>query len=80
MFLRCFVSSLGGLLMTDCIHSKDAAVFRPQQSSDVLFGALVDASGRAELYGITDQSIDPDLGLYEPISIPEVSTPNLLIM
>ncbi len=39
----------------------------------------MDASGRAELYGITDQSIDPDLGLYEPISIPEASTPNLLI-
>ncbi len=52
--------------MTNCIHSKDATVFRPQQSLDVLFGALVDASGRAELYGITDQSIDPDLGLYEP--------------
>jgi hypothetical protein len=31
-----------------------------------LFGALVDASGQAELYGITDQSINPDLGLYEP--------------
>ncbi len=28
--------------------------------------ALVDASGRAELYGTIDQSIDPDLGLYEP--------------
>jgi hypothetical protein len=66
MFLRCFVSGLGGLLMTNCIHSKDVAVFRPRQSSDVLFGALVDASGRTELYGITDQSIDPDLGLYEP--------------
>ncbi len=61
-------------------HSKDAAVFRPWQSSDVLFGALVDASGRAELYGITDQSINLDLGLYEPISIPEASTPNLLIV
>ena len=52
--------------MTNCIHSKDAAVFRPRQSSDVLFGALVNASGRAELDGITNQSIDPDLGLYEP--------------
>jgi hypothetical protein len=61
-------------------HLKDAVVFRRRQSSDVLFGALVDASGRAELYGITDQSIDPDLSLYEPISIPEVSTPNLLIV
>ncbi len=66
--------------MTDCIHSKDAVVFRPQQSSDVLFGALVDASGRTELTGITDQSIDPDLSLYEPISILEASTPNLLIV
>ncbi len=52
--------------MTDCIHSKDAAIFRSRQSSDVLFGALVDALGRVELYGIIDQSIDPDLGLYEP--------------
>ncbi len=51
--------------MSDCIHSKDAAVFHPRQSSDVFFGALVDASGRAKLNGITDQSIDPDLGLYE---------------
>jgi len=80
MFLRCFVSSLGGLLMTNCIHSKDAAIFRRRQSSNVLFGALVDASGRVELYGITDQLIDPDLGLYEPISILEASTPNLLIV
>ncbi len=52
--------------MTNCIHSKDVVVFLWQQSSDVLFGALVDASGRAELDGIIDQSIDPDLGLYEP--------------
>jgi hypothetical protein len=52
--------------VTNCIHSKDVAVFGPRQSSDVLFGTLVDASGRAELYGIIDQSIDPDLGLYEP--------------
>jgi len=59
---------------------KDATVFRPRQSSDVLFGALVDASGRIELYGITNQSIDPDLGLYEPISILKASTPNLLIV
>jgi hypothetical protein len=80
MFLRCFVSGLGGLFMTDCIHSKDAVVFRPWQSSDVLFRALVDTSGRVELYGIIDQSIDPDLGLYEPISILEASTPNLLIV
>ncbi len=40
----------------------------------------MDASGRAKLYGITDQSIDPDLGLYEPISILETSTPNLIIV
>ncbi len=52
--------------MTNCIHSKDAAVHCPQQSSDVLFGALVDVSGRAELNGTIDQSIDLDLGLYEP--------------
>jgi hypothetical protein len=66
--------------MTNCIHLKDAAVFRRRQSSDVLFGALVDASGRAKLYGIIDQSIDPDFGLYELISILEASTPNLLIV
>jgi hypothetical protein len=65
MFLRCFVSGIGELFMTNSIHSKDAAVFRQRQSFDVLFGALVHASGRAELNGITDQSIDPDLGLYE---------------
>jgi hypothetical protein len=29
---------------------------------------------RDELYGITDQLIDPNLGLYKPIGIPEVST------
>ncbi len=52
--------------MTNCIHLKDAVVFRWQQSFDVLFRALVDASGRAELDGIIDQSTDPDLGLYEP--------------
>ncbi len=51
--------------MTNCIHSKDATIFHWRQSSDVLFGALVDASGQAELDGIIDQSIDPDLGLYE---------------
>jgi hypothetical protein len=80
MFLRCFVSGVNGLLMTNYIHSKDATVFRRQQSSDVLFGALVDASRQAELYGIIDQSINPNFGLYEPISIPEVFTPNLLIV
>ncbi len=58
--------------------SKDVAVFRSRQSSDVLFGALVDALGRAELYGTTDQSIDLDLGLYELISILEASTPYFL--
>ncbi len=66
MFLHCFVSSIGELFMTNCIHSKDAAIFCRWQFSDVLFGALVHASGRAELDGIIDQSIDPDLGLYEP--------------
>ncbi len=29
-------------------------------SMNYVFGALVDASGRAELYGTTDRSIDPD--------------------
>jgi hypothetical protein len=53
MFLRYFVSGIGGLFMTNYIHSKDAAVFRRQQSFDVLFGALVHASGRAKLDGIT---------------------------
>jgi hypothetical protein len=66
MFLRCFVSGLDGLLMMNCIHSKDAAVHRPRQSFDVLFGALVDVSGRTELNGTIDQSINLDLGLYEP--------------
>jgi hypothetical protein len=66
MFLRCFVSGIGGLFMTNCIHSKDVAVFCRRQSFDVLFGALMHASRRAELDGITDQLIDPDLGLYEP--------------
>jgi hypothetical protein len=65
MFLRCFVSGMGELFMTNCTHSKDAIVFRRRQSFDVLFGALVDALGRAELDGITDQSINPDLGLFE---------------
>jgi hypothetical protein len=66
MFLRCFVSGIGELFMMNCIHLKDAVVFHRRQSFDVLFGALVHASGRAELDGITDQLIDPDLGLYEP--------------
>jgi hypothetical protein len=81
MFLHCFVLGLGGLLMANSIHSKDAAVFRSWQSSDVLFGALVDASGRTELYGTSDRSIDPDqLVCMSRISILEASTPNLLIV
>ncbi len=81
MFLHCFVSGLSGLLMTNSIHSKDAAVFRPRHSFDVLFGALVDASGRAKLYGTTDRSIDPNwLVCMSWISILEASTPNLLIV
>jgi len=81
MFLHCFVSSLSGFLMTNSIHSKDAAIFRSRQSSDVLFGALVDASGRTELYGTTDQSINLDrLVCTSRISIFEASTPNLLIV
>jgi hypothetical protein len=70
MFLHCFVLGLGGLLMANSIHSKDAAVFRPWQSFDVLFGTLVDASGRVELYGTSECRI----------SILEASTPNLLIV
>jgi len=67
--------------MTNSIHSKDATIFHPRQSSDVLFGALVDASGRAKLYGTTDQSIDPDrLVCTSRISILEAFTPNLLIV
>jgi hypothetical protein len=65
MFLRSFVSGISGLFMTNCIHSKDVAVFYRRQSFDVLFRALMHASGRAKLDGITDQSINPDLGLYE---------------
>ncbi|CAK9873824.1 unnamed protein product [Sphagnum jensenii] len=43
--------------------------------------ALVDASGRAEIYGTTDRSIDPDrLVCTNRISILEASTPNLLIV
>jgi hypothetical protein len=81
MFLQCFVSGLVGLLMTNFIHSKDAAIFRPRHSSDVLFGALLDASGRAELYGTIDQSINPDrLVCMSRINILEASTPNLLIV
>jgi hypothetical protein len=41
----------------------------------------VDTSGRAELYGTTDQLIDPDwLVCTSRISILEASTPNLLIV
>ncbi len=40
----------------------------------------MDALGRTKLYGITDQSIDPDFGLCELISILEASTPNLIIV
>jgi hypothetical protein len=81
MFLRCFVLGFSGLPMKNSIHSKDAVVFRPRQSSDVLFVALVDASGRVELYGTTDRSIDPNrLVCTRRISILEASTPNLLIV
>jgi hypothetical protein len=41
----------------------------------------VDASGRAELYGIIDQSINPDRLVYtSQISILEASTPNVMIV
>jgi hypothetical protein len=43
---------------SDCARSHRVIV----ESTNALFGALVDASGRAELYGTTDRSI----GLYEP--------------
>ena len=50
-------------------------------SMNYVFGALVDASGRAELYGTTDRSIDPDrLVCRSRISSLEASTPNLLIV
>ncbi len=41
----------------------------------------MDASGQAELYGIIDQSIDPNrLVCMSRISIFEASTPNVLIV
>ncbi|CAK9213880.1 unnamed protein product [Sphagnum troendelagicum] len=50
-------------------------------SMNYVFEALVDASGRAELYGTTDRLIDPNRLVYRSrISILEASTPNLLIM
>jgi hypothetical protein len=50
-------------------------------SMNYVFEALVDASKRAELYGTTDRSIDPDrLVCRSRISILEASTPNLLIV
>jgi hypothetical protein len=50
-------------------------------SMNYVFEALVDASGRAELYGTTDRSIDPNRLVYKSrISIFEASTPNLLIV
>jgi hypothetical protein len=50
-------------------------------SMNYVFGTLVDALGRAELYGTTDRSIDPDRLVYRSrISILEASTPNLLIV
>jgi hypothetical protein len=36
-------------------------------------------TSRDELYGIIDESIDPDLSLYEPIGIPETSTFDLQV-
>ncbi len=51
------------------------------ESTNALFEALVDASGRAELYGTIARSIDPDrLVCTSRISIIEASTPNLLIV
>jgi hypothetical protein len=45
------------------------------QSSDVLLWGP-GWTPRDKLYGIANQSIDPDLGLHEPIGIPELSTFN----
>jgi hypothetical protein len=50
--------------------------------SVIIFWCFVWGHGctlRDELYGITNQSIDPDLGLYESISIPKVSTFDLQV-
>jgi hypothetical protein len=61
----------------DCARSFRVIV----ESTNALVGALVDASGRAELYGTTDRSIDPDrLVCRSRINILEASTPNLLIV
>ncbi|CAK9223804.1 unnamed protein product [Sphagnum troendelagicum] len=61
----------------DCARSFRVIV----ESTNALFGALVDASKRAELYGTTDRSIDLDRLVYRSrISILEASTPNLLIV
>ena len=50
-------------------------------SMNYVFEALVDASGRTELYGTTDRLIDPNRLVYRSrISILEASTPNLLIV
>ncbi|CAM6006060.1 unnamed protein product [Sphagnum balticum] len=62
---------------SDCARSHRVIV----ESTNALFGALVDALGRAELYGTTDRSIDPNrLVCTSRISILEASTPNLLIV
>ncbi|CAN5964432.1 unnamed protein product [Sphagnum jensenii] len=62
---------------SDCARSHRVIV----ESTNALFGALVDASGRAQLYGTTDRSIDLDRLVYmSRISILEASTPNLLIV
>ncbi|CAK9260353.1 unnamed protein product [Sphagnum jensenii] len=60
------------------INTSNGVQFSTQYNWTV---ALVDASGRAELYGTTDRSIDPDrLVCRSRISILEASTPNLLIV
>jgi len=48
-------------------HHKDVAILR---CFIVGFGW----TPRDELYDIANQWIDPDLGLHEPIGIPELST------
>jgi hypothetical protein len=58
---------------------KGEAIFSsPQKCGDVSMFCLGRGwTPRDELYSIVDHSIDPDLGLHEPIGIPELSTVDL---
>ncbi len=61
----------------DCAQSPRVII----ESTNAMSRALVDASKRAELYGIIDRSTHPDrLVCRSRISILEASTPNLLIV